>query len=156
MQDKIDEKTINLAVRVGKLTADELKKALDKLVAKLTEQDPQINNDEPDLKHGKQTLKQLSKHNDGLSSVELKDPNLRFLHQSMKSHNVDFAAVKDGKGMYTLFFKGKDADSVTHAIKQSCLALLYLFKTFGQQSGNIAYIICEYYVCRIFDGQQKV
>lgn len=69
-------------------------------------------------KHGKQTLKQLSKQGDGLSTVELKDPNLRLLYRHMKKHNVDFAAVKDGKGKYTLFFKGKDADSVTHAFKQ--------------------------------------
>jgi len=50
--------------------------------------------------------------------VELKHPDLRLLHRTMKKHNVDFAAVKDGKGKYTLFFKGKDADSVTHAFKQ--------------------------------------
>jgi predicted DCC family thiol-disulfide oxidoreductase YuxK len=64
------------------------------------------------------TLKQLSKQGDGLSAVELKDLNLRLLHRAMKRHNVDFAAVKDGKGKHTLFFKGKDADSITHAFKR--------------------------------------
>jgi len=64
------------------------------------------------------TLKQLSKHHDGLSTIELTDPNLRLLAREMKKHNIDFAAVKDGKGKYTLFFKGKDVDSVTHALKR--------------------------------------
>jgi len=126
MQDEINEKAINLAFRVGKATADEIKKGIEKLLADLESgkySTPNIKkaitgDKTPELKHGKQTLKQLSKHNDGLSTVELKDPDLRLLHRHMKKHNVDFAAVKDGRGKYTLFFKGKDADSVTHAFKQ--------------------------------------
>jgi len=126
MQDEINEKSINLAVRVGQLAAGELRKAIDKLIADLESGKYSTENisktftgdKTPELKHGKQTLKQLSKHNDGLSTVELKHPDLRLLHRTMKKHNIDFAAVKDGKGKYTLFFKGKDADSVTHAFKQ--------------------------------------
>ena len=123
MHEEINEKSINLAVRVGKLTADEIKKLVDKMLADLT--NPQNKNKAvnkgktaPEAKRGKQTLKQLSKQNAGLSSVELKDPNLRLLNSTMKQHGVDFAAVKDGKGKYTLFFKGKDADTLTHAFKQ--------------------------------------
>jgi len=126
MQDEINEKSINLAVRVGQLAAGELRKAIDKLIADLESGKYSTENIKKtfagdkttELKHGKQTLKQLSKHNDGLSTVELKHPDLRLLHRTMKKHNIDFAAVKDGKGKYTLFFKGKDADSVTHAFKQ--------------------------------------
>ena len=127
MHEEINEKSINLAVRVGKVTATELKKALDKVLASMT--NPQNkskttaktttkSDKTPDPKRGKQTLKQLSKQNAGLTSVELKDPNLRLLNSTMKQHGVDFAAVKDGKGKYTLFFKAKDADSITHAFKQ--------------------------------------
>jgi hypothetical protein len=36
----------------------------------------------------------------------------------MKQNGVDFAPVKDGKGKYTLFFKGRDADALTHAFTQ--------------------------------------
>ena len=123
MHEEINEKSINLAVRVGKLTATELKKALDQVLASLKLQPGKAKTaakgktpTEP--KRGKQTLKQLSKQNAGLSSVELKDPNLRLLNSTMKQHGVDFAPVKDGKGKYTLFFKAKDADTLTHAFKQ--------------------------------------
>ena len=133
--EEVNDKTIALAARVGKITADALRKALDKLLAELkTEQgifddafqtmnsenseNTEKPNKTPEFKTGKQTLKQLSRHNDGLSTVELKSPNLRLLHQTMKRHNVDFACVKDGKGKYTLFFKGRDADTITHAFKQ--------------------------------------
>lgn len=80
------------------------------------------------------TLKQLSKQGDGLSTVELQSPNLHLLHHTMKKHNVDFAAVKDGKGKYTLFFKGKDADSITHAFQQYTQKLVKRSK--GQSIGK--------------------
>lgn len=125
LNEEINEKSLNLAVRVGKITADEIKKALEKLIAELEKgmtqaKTPGISKDPktPELKHGKQTLKQLQKHNDGLSTMELKDPNLRQLYRAMKKDGIDFAPVKDGKGKYTLFFKGKDADSMTHAFKR--------------------------------------
>ena len=123
MQEEINEKSFALAALVGKLTANEIKKAMEKMLADLT--NPQNknkaatkSNSTPEVKRGKQTLKQLSKQNAGLSSVELKGPNLRLLNRTMKQNGVDFAPVKDGKGKYTLFFKGKDADAITHAFKQ--------------------------------------
>ena len=127
--EEVNDKAISLATRVGKISAGELRKALGKLIAELkkgekaaTNTVQNMNNDiagktsEP--QRGKQTLKQLSRDNGGLSTVELKDPNLRLLNQTMKRHNVDFACVKDGKGKYTLFFKGRDADTITHAFQQ--------------------------------------
>ena len=100
LNEEINEKSINLAVRIGKLTYTELKKALEKLIGELQQgMDKTVDIlKDPELKHGKQTLKQLSKHDGGLSTVELKTPDLRILQRSMKKHNVDFAAVKDGKG----------------------------------------------------------
>jgi alkanesulfonate monooxygenase SsuD/methylene tetrahydromethanopterin reductase-like flavin-dependent oxidoreductase (luciferase family) len=134
MQDEINEKTCNLAVRVGNTTAAELRRALEKVMADLkqkrqqgaktpvpqkeptapqTPQEPKP----PELKSGRQTLKQLHKHNDGLSSIALTDPNLRQLRSFMKRYDIDFATVKDGKGKYTLFFKGKNAEEMERAFK---------------------------------------
>jgi len=88
LNDEINEKTINLVARVGKLTADELRKVLEKIIAEITKDKNTVPaaDKKPELKHGKQTLQQLSKHNDGLSTVELTDPNLRLLQQVMKKH----------------------------------------------------------------------
>jgi hypothetical protein len=121
MQDAINEKSFSLGARVGRITADELKKAVDKLLAelesgKLDKLNPLTKQGE--LKHGKMTMKQLAKHNAGLSSIELKDPNLRLLNKVMRQNSIDFSPVKDGKGQYTLFFKGRDADALTHAFSQ--------------------------------------
>ena len=119
MNDEINEKSLNLAARVGEVTVEELKKAVGKLIDKLKEQKnaPQAEK-EPEQPQGKQTLNELKKQNDGLTPLELTDPNLRFLNSEMKKAKIDFAVVKDGKGKYTLFFKGKDADEMTRAFKK--------------------------------------
>ena len=123
LSEDTNEKSVNLAFRVGKVTTAQMLKILKALInrAKKGKQNqggkPQrVKIDE--FKHGRQTLKQLTKQNEGLSSIELKQPDLRLLGKFMKKHGVDFAAAKDGKGKYTLFFKAKDVDCVTHAFKQ--------------------------------------
>jgi hypothetical protein len=110
----MSEQSMTLAARVGQTTADELKKAVSRLLAEMKSQPGGTDG----LKHGKQTMDELAKHNAGLSSIELKDPNLRLLYRTMKENGVDFAPTRDGKGKYTLFFKGRDADALTRAFSQ--------------------------------------
>ena len=131
INEDMTQRECNLAVRVGSLAANEIKKAIDKLLAELEAQKKgksQGQSKQPELKKGKQTLAQLQKHNEGLSTIELKDPHLRKLYNSMKKDGVDFAPVKDDKGKYTLFFKGKDADTVTHALKNYTQKMVKLDK----------------------------
>ena len=132
INEELTQKECNLAARVGSLAYNELKKAIDKLLADLEQRKnaPGITKSDkkPELKHGKQTLKDLQKHGEGLSTIELKDPNLRELYKSMKKDGVDFAPVKDGKGQFTLFFKAKDADTLTHALKNYTQKMVKLDK----------------------------
>ena len=117
LHEEVNREEIQLGAKVANLTAREIKKALDKLIAQLTElkkNDKQL----PTVVHGKQSLKELSAQNTGLSNLELKDPNLRQLNREMKKAGIDFAPVKTGKGEYLLFFKGRDADAMTHAFNQ--------------------------------------
>jgi hypothetical protein len=122
MQDEMSEKSLTLGMRVGKTTARELQRAICKMLIILKAQTGKTINSiaakDSEIKHGKQTMKQLARQNAGLSSIELKDPNLRLLYQTMKQNGVDFAPVKDGNGKYTLFFKGRDADALTHAFSK--------------------------------------
>lgn len=113
LHEEVNRESLQLGAKVAKLTAEEIKKALEKLIAQLKEQGKR-----PAVVHGKQTLKELSAQNTGLSSMELKDPNLRQLNREMKKCGIDFAPVKTGKGEYLLFFKGRDADAMTHAFNQ--------------------------------------
>lgn len=105
-----------MGAKVGKLTAEEIKKALEMLIAELKKGVDKIQH--PDMKHGKQSLKELAAQNAGLSSMELKNPHIRQLNRAMKKAGIDFTPQKTGKGEYLLFFKGRDADAMTHAFNQ--------------------------------------
>lgn len=117
LHEEVNRESLQLGAKIGKLTAEEIKKALDKLLAQLTEL-KKNGQQLPTVVHGKQTLKELSAQNTGLSSMELKDPNLRQLNREMKKAGIDFSPMKTGKGEYLLFFKGRDADAMTHAFNQ--------------------------------------
>jgi hypothetical protein len=118
VQDEINDKSFTLGAQVGEVTANELRNVADRLLSELKGDRLNPMDKSAELRHGKMTMKQLAKHNAGLSSIELKDPNLRLLHKTMRRNGIDFAPVKDGKGRYTLFFKGRDADALTHALSQ--------------------------------------
>ncbi|MDL2295184.1 PcfB family protein [Ruminococcaceae bacterium OttesenSCG-928-D13] len=112
LHEEVNRESLQLGAKVAKLTAEEIRKALDKLIAELKQ------GQHSTVVHGKQSLKELSAQNAGLSSMELKNPDLRQLNREMKKSGIDFAPVKTGKGEYLLFFKGRDADTMTHAFNQ--------------------------------------
>jgi hypothetical protein len=126
INEELVSKSVEVGFRISNLTLDLILKGLDQITKGLeknkgeTPETPATKRDaaDPELKQGKQTLKQLHKHNEGLSAIELTDPNLRQLHKAMKKADIDFSCVKDGKGKYTLFFKGKNADEMTSAFKR--------------------------------------
>ena len=66
----------------------------------------------PAVQHGKQSLKELAAQNAGLSSLELKDPNLRQLNREMKRCGIDFRRSRPARAN-TSCFKGRDADAMT-------------------------------------------
>ena len=62
MQDEINEKTVALYIKTGKLTAEVLQKAIKKLLSQAKKE-----LDRQAIPHGKQTLKQLMKQNTPLA-----------------------------------------------------------------------------------------
>ena len=71
MQEETNEKTIALYIKTGKLTAQQLQKAMKALLAQMKKQ-----HDKQKIPHGKQTLKQLMKQNAGVSNIEITKDNL--------------------------------------------------------------------------------
>ena len=114
MQDEVNEKTIALYIKTGKLTAQTLQKAMKAILSKgkkqLTKQ-PQ----------GKQSLKQLMKQNAGVSNIEITEGNIKAFESTAKKYGIDFALKKDtteSPPRYLVFFKGRDADALTAAFKE--------------------------------------
>ena len=116
MQEETNEKTIALYIKTGKLTAQQLQKAMKALLAQMKKQ-----HDKQKIPHGKQTLKQLAKQNAGLSNIEITEGNIKAFEQTAKKYGIDFALKKDSTETpprYLVFFKGRDADALTAAFKE--------------------------------------
>lgn len=116
MQDEVNEKTIALYIKTGKLTAQQLQKAMKALLAQMKKQ-----HDKQKIPHGKQTLKQLMKQNAGVSNIEITEGNIKAFEHTAKKYGIDFALKKDATEQpprYLVFFKGRDADALTAAFRE--------------------------------------
>ena len=128
MQEETNEKTIALYIKTGKLTAQQLQKAMKALLAQMKKQ-----HDKQKIPQGKQTLKQLMKQNAGLSNIEITEGNIKAFEQTAKKYVIDFALKKDstetpplscvfqgtGRGRTDRSFQGvfrKEADTGTKAL----------------------------------------
>ena len=116
LQEEITQKTLALCVEASKMTAQLLQQAMKKVLA-----DMEKHKNDPQLRHGKQTLRQLMKHNTGVSNIEITDQNIRAFSATAKKYGIDFALKKDTSGeipRYLVFFKGRDADVITAAFRE--------------------------------------
>ena len=69
MQEEVDQKTIALAVKTGKLTAQVLQAAIRKYLAARQKGTGKAH-------HGQQSLRQLKKDGSALSNIEITDANI--------------------------------------------------------------------------------
>ncbi len=114
MQDEINERIVVFSIRTAKLTGDMvIEAARQYLSAKKT---PNSN-----IRHGRQTLKQLIGQNAGASSVEVSKQNIKTFESVAKKYGIDYAVEKiktDKEIRHLVFFKGRDADAVTAALTE--------------------------------------
>ena len=118
MQEEVTQRTVALCVEATKLSAGMLQQAMKKV---LDEMQKGVTGHKTKLHHGKQTLRQLMKHNTGVSNIEITDQNIRAFSATAKKYGIDFALKKDTSGeipCYLVFFKGRDADVITAAFRE--------------------------------------
>ena len=113
MQDEVNEKTIALYIKTGKLTAQTLQKAMKAILSKGKKQlakPPQ----------GKQSLKQLMKQNAGVSNIEITNDNIKGFESTAKKYGIDYSLKKVAgeQAHYLVFFKGRDVDAMTAAFQE--------------------------------------
>ncbi len=128
MQDEVNEKTVSLCIRCGKVTANLLKAAMKKALAKM-EQEKQNSRGRNSLSRikedktykGKQSIDKLMKQNVQLSNIEITDGNIKSFERVAKKYSIDFSLKKDVNAdppRYYVFFKARDADVMTAAFKE--------------------------------------
>lgn len=113
MQEEVEQRVVTLIVNCSKLTEQELRKALSKLLAQMKSS---RQNKQP---HGKMSVKQLAAQNRGLQSIEVTDQNIGSFSRIARKYGIDFAPFKaKEQDRYLVFFKGQDADAMTAAFKE--------------------------------------
>ncbi|MFI3255499.1 MAG: PcfB family protein [Eubacteriales bacterium] len=118
MQDEIDQKTIAFSVNTTKFTGRTLLKIAQYLTNKAKNLEREMKN--PTVKHGKQSVKRLGQQNQGMTSVEVTDENIKCFEKYAKKYGVDFALKKDGNlepPKFMVFFKARDDEAIQNALK---------------------------------------
>ena len=112
MQEELEQKSVAISIKAGKLTANLLKKALEKALAEMTKSQKN-----PKIYKGKQSVKHLVRQGAGVSNIEITDANIKVFESTTKKYGIDFA-LKKADDRYLVFFKGRDADVLTAAFRE--------------------------------------
>ena len=119
MQEEVDSRTVALVINSAKLTGRVMMSAISRFLAHHNAKKQQKSTVIP---HGKQSVKQLIGQNQGVTSIESNDPDIKDFEKVARKYGVDYAIKKvrddDGKHKYIIFFKGRDNDAITSAFRE--------------------------------------
>lgn len=113
MQEEVEQRVVTLIVDCAKLTEQELRKALGKLLEQMKSRK------QSKQPHGKMTVKELAAQNKGMQSIEVTDKNIGSFSRIARKYGIDFAPFKaKDKKRYLIFFKAQDIDAMTAAFQE--------------------------------------
>lgn len=119
MQEDIENKVVVLIENCSKLTASELRRALEKVLAQVKNGHGQKLPNQEKEAHGKMTVKELAAKDKGMQSIEVNDSNIGSFNRIARKYGIDFAPFKvKGENRYLVFFKAPDADAMTAAFTE--------------------------------------
>ena len=123
MQDEVNEKTMALCIKGGKISAQLLKAALTKLLSEIEKKKQQSKKmgGQNRCKRGKQSIKSLQQSGAQLTNIVVTDNNIKSFDRVARKYGIDYSlkkAEKEGKTEYLVFFKAKDVDVMTAAFKE--------------------------------------
>ena len=113
MQEEVDSRTVALTISAAKFTGRLFKAAVGKYMAHRKEKKLQKACDGPVKPCGKQTVKQLIGQNQGVSTIESNDPEIKTFERIARKK-----VKTDVTPKYIIFFKARDADALTQAFTE--------------------------------------
>ena len=121
VNEDVENRVINLAIRSTRITAGDLYKALRAYMRHVQNKKQLKQVAKDSVTKGKQSVKELIGQGQGVSSMPIGDSGIRDFKRIANKYGVDFAIVKDKNEdppRYTVFFKAKDADAITSVLKE--------------------------------------
>ena len=124
MQEEVENRTVILAISTTRLSGRTIISAFrlwkshhNNVKAKKAAE--QANEDT--TPHGKQSIQELIGQNQGVSSIDIQNTNLRDFEKIANKYGVDYAITRDKTvtpPKYMVFFKARDADALTAAFAE--------------------------------------
>ena len=133
VQEEVNEKTVALMIRGGKISAEVLKAALLKLLRRLEEERREHRSEKRTEKRvqaaekqqakrlGKKTLEEMMAEGSELSNIEITDQNIRSFEKVARKFHIDYRLKKDRSvdpPKYLVFFRARDVDVMTAAFRE--------------------------------------
>lgn len=112
MQEEVEMRTVTMAFHASKFSGRVMKNGIAKLLhamhGKLT------------VPHGKQSVRQLARQNQGMTNIEIDDPDIHAFERVARKYGVDYAVkkVKGDSPRFLIFFKARDADALNAALSE--------------------------------------
>ena len=118
MQEEVDNKIVVMITNCTKLTAAELRRALEKVLAQVKSSRSRKHQKEKEP-HGQMTVKELAQKDKEMQSIEVSDSTIGSFNRVARKYGIDFAPFKvKGENKYMVFFKAPDADAMTAAFTE--------------------------------------
>ncbi len=121
MQEEIENKSVNLAIKTTQVTAKGLYRALLAYMRRRIASERYKHLMDGAEFGGQQSVRELIGQGQGVSSMEVGDSGIRDFKRIANKYGVDFAIVKEknvAPPKYTVFFKARDADAITQVLKE--------------------------------------
>ena len=138
MQEEVENRTVNLVITSTKLTARTLAAALKKIKAHYDLSLAKKRNQKPT---GKQTVQELIGQNQGAQTINIDATAIKGFERYAQKYGVDYAIKKDiteNPPKYLVFFKARDADVLTQALKEYTASALGVRRSKGSLLKNLA------------------
>ena len=121
MQEEVENRTVAIVTSAAKFTGRLFKSAICKYLEHRKLNKANKARASPVIPHGKQTVRQLIGQNQGVSTIESNDPDIKSFERVARKYGVDYAIKKvrtEDKPKFVIFFKARDADALTQAFTE--------------------------------------
>ena len=104
MQEEVDQRVVVMIENCSRLTASELRRALEKVLADIRAARSQKLPKQEKEAHGRMTVKELAKQGKGMQSIEVSDSTIGAFNRVARKYGIDFAPFKvKGENKYLVF-----------------------------------------------------
>ena len=121
INDEVNQKAINLEIRVAKLSAKAILKAMKVVIAEAAKKGMSLGSYMHEkTKFNSTKLKDMVKKGQLENMNDLHDEELKALKKQLNKYGVNFSVMKDKKtGLYSVFFQAKDTKVLDFAFKKA-------------------------------------